>query len=112
MGYATVTDMYRNLRKLCVCYIQDFDLVYKRPTDPIDQFCSQNNTQTQNEALREMIDFFQRFQAGERSHKDLVKMGLEYTPGADRESLDWVRDAIEYLRVKTQRGPQRHSPRR
>ena len=102
--------MYQNLRKLCGFYIQDFDLVYKRPTDPIDQFCSQNDAQTQNEALREMIDFYQRFQAGERSHKDLVKLGLEYTPGADRSSLKWFHDAIEYLREKMQHGPAQSPP--
>jgi hypothetical protein len=97
--------MYEHLRDLCGFYLQDWDLVYKAPTDPIDQFRSQTDAQSQIETLREMVDFYQRFQAGERSHKDLVKMGLEYTPGADRESLDWFRDAIGYLRARTQGAP-------
>ena len=85
--------------------------MYKRPTDAIDQFCSQNDTQTQNEALREMIDFYQRAQAGELSVKDLVRMGLGYIPAADGDpnSLDWFHDAIEYLRAKTQQGPEQRS---
>ncbi len=33
--------MARMLPKLCELYIQDFDLIFQEPTDPIDMFCQQ-----------------------------------------------------------------------
>ena len=93
--------MYLNLRTLCGLYVQDFDLIFQQPTDPIDMFCKQNSPQAQNELLREMVDFYQRAQTGERSIKDLIKMGLGYSPSG-RDSLEWFPEAIEYLRAKAQ----------
>jgi hypothetical protein len=97
--------MYRYLPTLCGFYIQDWDLVYKQPAEAIDQFCAQNDAQVQVETLGEVIDFYRRAQAGEQSVKDLVGLGLGlglgYMPGGPT-SLDWFRDAIDYLRARTQ----------
>ena len=43
--------MARMLPKLCELYIQDFDLIFQEPTDPIDMFCQQHDLEDQ-EALR------------------------------------------------------------
>lgn len=94
--------MYRNLRRLCGFYSQDHDLLYEKPTDPIDQFCAQNDVNVQKATLQEMVAFLKEVQSGKKSLQNLVDMGLEWVPG-ESNSFKWFESAIDYLSAKLQR---------
>jgi hypothetical protein len=88
------------LRKLCGFYIQDFDLIYERDTDPIDQFCNQHNVREQKEALGQLKDFREGVLAGKKTIRDLDKMGLGYFPSDDQDLEAWLLRVINYLGEK------------
>jgi len=46
--------MTRILCKFFELYVQDFDLVFEKATDPIDLFCQQNSRDTQRQLLIEL----------------------------------------------------------
>ena len=85
------------LQELCQLYTQDFDLIFQRDTDPIDLFCQQHNIQAQEELLSQLKEFYEGILSGRKSIRDLINMGLEYTPGTERNPQTWLPPLIEYL---------------
>jgi hypothetical protein len=92
--------MYRMLAELCGFYIQDYDLIYERDTDPIDQFCDQHTVRDQKEALAQLKDFREAVLAGKRTLQDLVYMGLGWHPLGDLDLATWLQRLIDYLEGK------------
>jgi CdiI immunity protein len=92
--------MVRILQELCELYIQDFELVFEEPTDPIDMFCQQHSLEDQEALLNELKKFLQEAVSGTKSIMDLVEMGLEYIPGVDHDPRTWLPALIEYLSAK------------
>jgi hypothetical protein len=88
------------LAELCGFYIQDYDLIYERDTDPIDQFCDQHNVREQMEALAQLIDFRGGVLAGKRTVHDLVYMGLGWYPNVGLDLATWLQRLIDCLREK------------
>ena|SRR6185437_1594377 len=85
------------LQQLCELYTQDFDLIFQRDTDPIDLFCQQHNIQVQTELLSQLKEFYESVLSGRESVRDLINMGLEYVPGAERDPRTWLPPLIKYL---------------
>ena len=88
------------LEELCGFYIQDFDLIYERDTDPIDQFCDQHDIREQKEALGQLKDFRESALAGKKTVRDLVDMGLGYIPNDSQDLETWLPRMIDYLEHK------------
>lgn len=88
------------LRELCMLYIQDFDVVFERETDPIDLFCEQHSRQAQEQLLDELRRYHADLRSGRRSIKDLVSMGMEYMPGDELQPETWLPHLITYLEEK------------
>jgi hypothetical protein len=93
-------NMYRILAEFFGFFIQDFDLIYERDTDPIDQFCSQHTIRDQKEALVQLKDFREAVLAEKRTVQDLVRMGLEWYPSDDHGLATWLQRLIDYLEGK------------
>jgi hypothetical protein len=55
--------------------------------------------------MAEMTEFHARYAAGEQSVKDLVRMGMGYTPGAAEKPVKWFGELVDYLRAKVERTP-------
>ena len=85
------------LREFCMLYVQDFDVVFVRDTDPIDLFCQQHSKRAQEELLDELRSFCGDVLAGRKSVLDLVKMGLEYMPGDEQHPETWLPQLVNYL---------------
>ena len=85
------------LRELCMLYVQDFDVVFERDTDPLDLFCKQHNKRAQEHLLNELRSFCSDVLAGRRSVRDLVGMGLEYMPGDEHHPETWLPKLVKYL---------------
>jgi hypothetical protein len=92
--------MAKVLPKLCELYIQDFDLIFQEPTDPIDMFCQRYNLEDQEVLLNELKTFHQEALSGTKSIIDLVEMGLEYVPSTEHDPRAWLPSVIEYLSAK------------
>ena len=88
------------LQALCELYMQDFDLVFQRETDPIDLFCQQHDARDQKELLARMRRFHEGVLSGENSLNDLRAMGLEYIPGDDPNPAAWLPPLIRHLEKK------------
>lgn len=82
-------------------YVQDFDVIFERDTDPIDLFCMQHSAQVQKQLLQEMKDFYQEVLAGKKRLKNIVNMGLGYLPWNDHSPEVWLPLLIRYLEKKT-----------
>jgi hypothetical protein len=85
------------LREFWRLYVQDFDVVFERNTDPIDLFCQQHSRQAQEELLDELRGFCAEVLAGRRSVADLVNLGLEYMPGDEQHPETWLPQLVKYL---------------
>ena len=92
--------MHRMLVEFCGFYMQDHDLIYKRDTDPIDDFCGQHSIQEQKEALVQLKHFHKAVLSGSKSIDDLLNMGLGYIPSDDPDPAIWLPPLIEYLEGK------------
>ncbi len=92
--------MARMLPKLCELYIQDFDLIFQEPTDPIDMFCQQHDLEDQEVLLNELNKFHQDAISGTKSIENLINMGMEYIPGIEHDPRTWLPALIEYLGAK------------
>ncbi len=92
--------MSRVPHEFWMLYLQDFDLVFEKDTDPIDMFCQQHDERDQRELLRHLTDFYAGVLLGRRSIRELVAMGLEYMPGDEQHPETWMPRLIQYLEEK------------
>jgi hypothetical protein len=103
----TRDSMMKMLQELCKLYMQDFDCVFQHFTDPIDLFCQQHRLQPQRVLLNRLEEFYRESLTETTSIDDLVKIGLEYVPGTERESqaMASCADLLARRRDRTSRRP-------
>jgi hypothetical protein len=88
------------LRELFQLYVQDFDVVYAKDTDPLDYFCQTHDEQDLNQLIDEMKALLIEVTKGVKGIRDIKDMGLEYLPAPNRSPEMWLPDLIEYLQEK------------
>jgi hypothetical protein len=98
------------LEELLCMYMQDFELVFVRDTDPIDLFCQQHTSDEQRQLLCEMKELYDGVARGEVALRDIRNMGLEYLPGGEQEPKVWLPRFVEYLQEKVEFGSLMKAP--
>jgi hypothetical protein len=90
------------LKGLFEMYIQDFDLLFVRDTDPIDAFCQQHTDWEQRELLKELKVLLDNMRSGKWTSRDIVDLGLEWWPDGDRSAQSWLPRFIKHLEERIQ----------
>jgi hypothetical protein len=88
------------LERFFEMYIQDFDLVFARDTDPVDLFGLQHALSEQRQLLDELKALHQAVLSGRVKIGDIRNLGLEYVPGDERSPERWLPRLIAYLESK------------
>jgi hypothetical protein len=90
----------RLLEDLFVWYVQDFDIVFERDTDPIDQFCEQHKKEEQVQLLSELRELYGEVLIGTKTWRDVRALGLEYWPAGLRNPQALLFRLLEHLEAR------------
>jgi hypothetical protein len=92
--------MSRLLEDLFKWYVQDFDIVFERDTDPIDVFCQQHTDDEQRQLLKELRELYDDVLHGRASMRTILDMGLGYVPEGKSSPEAWLPRLGDYLERK------------